>query len=504
MRSPGSQGSVRRTRRGAAFHKGVLWLLVLPGILAAAGLIRAWIETRPGQALAVWLVIGAGLAFGLAQWLASGYLYLNLRIRPEQQAPDGLSVDVLVCAREESLEVVEKTLRAACAMRYPHATYLVDERQRPELRDLAARLGVGYLDCPDETLSPTRGEFMAVFDARHAPRPGFLERTLGFFNDRRVGWVQAMEAFTYIETGRLAAAAAQVSCESDNVSALSTDGSGAASLMERRAVFRRSALVSAEGWRGRAGGIGNLAASISLHAQGWTSAYVCEPLVESAAPADFASFARQQFAWSRGLVEAAFVSLRGPFFRLSPVQQVCYGLRFSHGLLGAVILLNLGFVAASLVWSELAAEDMLWPWLPLVLSLVAVRAYALHSSDGAHIPGGLGGAGTCLVISAWPVYAFAFVAGVLRIRFPSSSTSRVSGAVLSGAVLLPQALMVCILFSAAAWRLAHWDEAPMPLTLALGVAAIGAHWILVPVWLPGRQRAAAGQDRVAVGCMGDR
>lgn len=497
MRSRRSEGRVPRPS-GAAPHKGILLLLVLPGLIAAVRLVLAWVESRGSWPLSFWLVIGAGLAFGLGQWLVSCYLYLNLRLRPAQQAPDGLSVDVLVCAGEESLAVVETTLRAACGIRYPHATYLVDERQRRELPELAARLGAGYLDCPDETLSPTRGEFMAVFDARHAPRPDFLERTLGLFNDRRVGFVQAMHAFSNVEESRLAGAAAQVSCEADNVSAVATDDCGAASLMERRAVFRRSALVSTEGWRGGAGGMGNLGASLSLHAQGWTSAYVCEPLVESTVPADLASFARQQFAWSRGLIEAALASLRGPFFRLRPAQQLCYGLRFSHGFVGAVILLNLGFLAASLVCSELSTEDMLWPWIPPVLSLVAVRAYALRSASGAHMPRGLEWNGTCLVIASWPVYVFAFVTGVLRIRVPSRASSRLSGSVLSGALLPSQVLMVCILFSAVGWRLVHWAEAPMPLTLALGVVAIGAHWILVSVWLQGRQRVAAGRDRVAV------
>ena len=471
-------------------------LLVLPGLIAAVRLVQAWLESRSGQVLPLWLVIGAGLAFGLGQWLASCYLYLNLRVRPAQQAPDGLSVDVLVGAGEEPFAVVERALRAACEIRYSHATYLVDEKRRRGLADLAARLGAGYLDFRDETISATRGEFVALFDARHAPRPDFLERTLGLFNDRRVGFVQAMEAFSNVGESRLAGAAAQVSCESDNVSALATDGCGAASLMERRAIFRRSALASIEGRR--AGSAGDLEASISLHAQGWASAYVCEPLVEGAIPADFGAFARQQFEWSRGLIEAAFASLRGPFFRLGPAQQLCYGLRFSHGLVGAVILLNLGFVAASLIWSELSTEDMLWPWLPLVLSLVAVRAYALRGASGGHSPRGLEWKGACLVVSAWPVYVLAFVTCVLRIRVPSGATSRTAGSVPSGALLLPQALMLCILFSGVAWRVVHWAEAPMPLTLALGVAAIGAHWILVPVWLQGRQRAAARQDRVAV------
>jgi cellulose synthase (UDP-forming) len=102
------------------------------------------------------------------------------------------------------------TARAALAIRYPHRTWVLDDGARPEMREAVERLGAGYLSRGDEwigkplhakagnlnnALHETTGEFILILDADQVPYPEILDRTLGYFNDRRVAFVQTPQYF---------------------------------------------------------------------------------------------------------------------------------------------------------------------------------------------------------------------------------------------------------------------------------------------------------------------
>ncbi|WP_415857408.1 glycosyltransferase, partial [Sinomonas sp. G460-2] len=125
-------------------------------------------------------------------------------------APQGLTVDVFITTYNEDPELVLATTRAARAIRYPHTTWVLDDGARPELREAVARLGAGYVSRGEEwlgkprhakagnlnnALHETQGEFVLVLDADQVPRPEILDRTLGYFNNRRVAFVQTPQWF---------------------------------------------------------------------------------------------------------------------------------------------------------------------------------------------------------------------------------------------------------------------------------------------------------------------
>lgn len=126
------------------------------------------------------------------------------------EAPDGLSVDVFITTYNEAPELVLATARAALAIRYPHRTWVLDDGARPEMREAVEGLGAGYLSRGDEwvgkprhakagnlnnALHVTTGEFILILDADQVPYPEILDRTLGYFNDRRVAFVQTPQYF---------------------------------------------------------------------------------------------------------------------------------------------------------------------------------------------------------------------------------------------------------------------------------------------------------------------
>jgi hypothetical protein len=103
--------------------------------------------------------------------------------------------------------------------------------------------------------------------------------------------------------------------------------------------------------------------------------------------------------------------------------------------------------------------------------------------------------GISLVASTWPVHVVAFLSAVFRVGVPFIPTPKIPGSPISGWLLLPQAAMISILAIAVIWRLFHWAEAPMPVTLAFSLLNIGVHWILIPAWLQGRRGIEARAKR---------
>jgi len=124
--------------------------------------------------------------------------------------PEGRTVDVFITTYNEPLDLVRLTVEAALRIRYPHRTYVLDDGDRPEFRALCATLGVGYITRGPEwegkprhakagnvnnALLRTSGEFILILDADQVPAPEILDRTLGYFRDPKVAFVQTPQYF---------------------------------------------------------------------------------------------------------------------------------------------------------------------------------------------------------------------------------------------------------------------------------------------------------------------
>ncbi|WP_426997135.1 glycosyltransferase family 2 protein [Pseudarthrobacter sp. N5] len=146
------------------------------------------------------------LLFGLTVWR------LKLRKAPPA-APSDATVDVFITTYNEPLDLVITTAMAAQQIRHPHSTWILDDGARPKLRDLAELHGMGYVtrsedwkDRPrhakagnlNNALMVTEGEFILILDADQIPEPDILDKTLGYFNNRRVALVQTPQYFSNV------------------------------------------------------------------------------------------------------------------------------------------------------------------------------------------------------------------------------------------------------------------------------------------------------------------
>src|SRR5580698_883746 len=114
-------------------------------------------------------------------------------------------VDVMIPTYNEDPDLLRGTITAALKIDYPHRTYVLDDGRRPEVRALCEELGAEYMTRPDNkhakagnlnhALKLTDGEFVVIFDADHVADRHFIDRLIGYFADKKLGFVQTPHAF---------------------------------------------------------------------------------------------------------------------------------------------------------------------------------------------------------------------------------------------------------------------------------------------------------------------
>ena len=261
-----------------------------------------------------WIVYGAEIV-GFARTLIFLFSALRLPHRDKPLAPEGHTVDVFVTTYNEPVEIVGRTLLAALAIRYPHQTWLLDDGERPAMQELASEFGCGYFARTEHAnakagnlnhaLARTEGEFVAVFDADHVADPRFLDRTLGYFHDERLGYVQTPHEFfnagsyEHLTPKRTTSNASSLF---HSVVQRSRDASNATMFTGSSAVLRRQALVDMSGFA--TGTINeDIHSSLRLHAAGWKSRFHAEILSAGIAPLDAAAFCGQRLRWAQDAVQ---------------------------------------------------------------------------------------------------------------------------------------------------------------------------------------------------------
>lgn len=253
------------------------------------------------------------------------------------------AVDVLITVYGEPLAVIERTVRAALAVRGRHATYILDDGDSDDVRELARRVGCHYIrrlthngakaGNVNNALTVAKGEFFIILDADFVPRPNLIEETLPFMADDRVAFVQTPQTYgnmhnilsrgagymqtmfyRYIQTGRNQFNAAF--CVGTNV------------------MFRRSAVLEIGGmYTGSKSE--DVWTSLMLHENGWRSVYTPITVAVGDAPETIEAYSKQQLRWATGGFEILFThNPLSPRRRLSAGQRLMYFVTASFYLLG--------------------------------------------------------------------------------------------------------------------------------------------------------------------------
>lgn len=451
----------RLTKISFSEFRGII--LVIIGTLALLFYYSWWFQSD--RLMSLWLVLGfiGALFYGVAQILFSWIIYLGTHHRPLTwpKRPKDLTVDVFVTACGEDYDMVERNLLACCAMRGQHYTWLLDDGHDPNLAQLAKRLGVGYLTRRDRknakagnvnaALARTKGDIIALFDIDHLPKPDYLERTVGYFAKPTIGFVQVMPTFANGGGhGFVAQAATETSFDFYNPTSLGMDGFDSVTKMGSNSLIRRSALESIGGYR--PGLAEDLATSIALHAAGWRSRYVAEPLAPGLAPPDLAAWFTQQFKWARGVFEVLLKDYPRLFRNLTWGGRMAYAVRTTKYLIGPVIFIHLAVTIAVLTLGSENALKMLQQYFyhlaPVALMDILIRHLALRKW---HHPSVITEAlwrAIIIIYASWPIYTLAWVMAVLHLPLSFRPTPKSHASGVNPLWLLPQLVAMLLLIGA--------------------------------------------------------
>lgn len=259
----------------------------------------------------------------------------EMPVLSEEQYPD---VDVLISTHNETEELLFKTLNGCNYMDYPDKSkvhvYLCDDRNRPEIKALAERMGAGYFGFDGNkhakagnlnyALPYTKSPLVAIFDADMIPTRDFLLETVPYFfltemieedgvwrkreadevsERKELGYVQTQQSFynadpiqknLYME--KHAPNEQDYFYRSVNVARTHSE---AAAFAGSNTLFSRKALEEVGGFATYSI-TEDLATSIPILANGYTSIAVDKELAHGLSPEDAFSFIKQRQRWSRG------------------------------------------------------------------------------------------------------------------------------------------------------------------------------------------------------------
>ncbi len=290
----------------------------------------------------------SALFFSWSLWIAecfgtlTTFLFFFAVWRPlSREAPkplEGRTVDVLVPTKNEPVAILRKTLLACNDVKYAHRTLLLDDGNRPEVKALCEELGCVYLARENHEhakagninfgLKHSTAEFVAIFDADHAPLPHFIDRLIGYFVDEKVAFAQAPQEFYNIDSFQHRADHEKKYVWTEqglfyNLIQPGRDRWKAAYFVGSCALIRRTALDDVGGFS-TISITEDMATSIRIHARGWTSVYHNEGLAYGIAADTINPFHLQRKRWGLGGWQVFFKA--NPLFvrGLSFPQRLCY------------------------------------------------------------------------------------------------------------------------------------------------------------------------------------
>ncbi|MCK5125603.1 MAG: glycosyltransferase [candidate division Zixibacteria bacterium] len=219
-------------------------------------------------------------------------------------------------------------------------------------------------------MNQAKGDYIAIFDADNIPHPDFLKRLMPFFDDPRMGMVQARWSFLNREQSLLCRAQALfldahffVEQASRSRGGLFMNFNGTAGL------WHRQAIEDAGGWQADTL-TEDLDLSYRAQLAGWKMILAEEVDVPTELPATIRSFKTQQYRWARGAVETAIKVL--PKVLRSPLPlkvKICSCFHLTQKSTSlALILLSIFLIPALYIRVEGGMLKLLLIDLPIFLA----------------------------------------------------------------------------------------------------------------------------------------
>lgn len=299
------------------------------------------------------------------------------------------TVAIFIATYNEDLDILKRSIVAAKLATYPDRKkveiYLGDDGDRPEIADLAKHLGINYVTRPTHDhakagnlnymMHISQSDLIVTMDADMVMRQDFLEKTIGYFHNPKMGFVQTPQTFFNLDPYQFNLYAGtgigndqdffmrRIEAQKDAFNAVMYVGSNA--------IFRREALESIGGFT--TGVITeDMATGMFLQAKGWQSGFINENLASGLAPETFGDLIKQRDRWARGNIQVAKkwnpLRVKGLTFmqRLLYVDGIHYwfsGIYKMIFLLAPILFLMLGIYSL-----QTDFEHIIIFWLPAFIA----------------------------------------------------------------------------------------------------------------------------------------
>jgi len=272
--------------------------------------------------LLVFLSIYGGHRYYLA------YLYKKYKgkgFKPKAKFED-LPVVTVQLPMYNEMYVAERLIDATCGIRYPKDKLeiqvlddstddTVEVARRAVERWQAQGVDIKYIHrtnrqgykagALEEGLAQARGEFVAVFDADFVPQGDFLEKTVDFFTDDRVGMVQVRWDHLNRDFSLLTRAQSVMLDGHFIIEHTARNRSGRFFNFNGTAgIWRRETIKEAGGWQHDTL-TEDLDLSYRAQLKGWQFVFLPEVLAPAEVPVEMNSFKSQQHRWAKGSIQTA-------------------------------------------------------------------------------------------------------------------------------------------------------------------------------------------------------
>jgi cellulose synthase (UDP-forming) len=230
------------------------------------------------------------------------------------------------------------------AAEYPHDTWLLDEGDSPEVKSICRQYGVKHftrrgkevLNTPVGKFTKTKGgnhnswyqtvghdyDFVAQIDTDFVPEPTFLMKTLGYFRDPGVAFVGTPQVYGNTADSLVARGAAEQLYNFYGPVLQGLSGMEMSLMIGANHVVRVAALEGVDHYTAHI--TEDLITGMTLHAKGWKSTYVAEPLAVGEGPFTWEAYFNQQMRWAYGCMDILFRLSPRLLWRMGPRRMVHY------------------------------------------------------------------------------------------------------------------------------------------------------------------------------------
>lgn len=311
------------------------------------------------------------------------------------------TVDIFITVAGEPVEIVSRTVKAAKNIAYPFKNIyvlndgLVAKKDNwRQIVQMAGKLGVNCItrEVPggakagniNNALRQTNGEMVLIFDADMVPNKNFLSKTIPYFKDANVGFVQTPQYYENYQVNEITAGAWDQQKFFFGPILRGKEKSNAAFVCGTNVVLRRKALEEVGGMEEN-----NIAedflTSLYIHQKGWVSHYHPEVLAKGLAPMDLMSYYKQQFRWARGSLQVLLGD--NPFLKkgLSFAQKIQYLSSALYYFNGLVVLIDISMPLMYLFFGIQPVSVSTASFAVYFLPFMLLNLYTLNLASAADI-----------------------------------------------------------------------------------------------------------------------